>query len=311
MSFAGAPVVTVVVPTRDRSARLSTCLAGVLASLAGWGDSWELLVVDNGSTDATREVVERLASAEPRVRYVSEPAPGACRARNRAFDVARGDVVLFADDDIEVTPGWVGDMVAPVLDGTADAVAGRIRVADHLRKPWMTPTLLLHFGETLETTPPWVVAASFAVRREVATTIRFDEELGPGRLGFGDDDLLTRQLLEAGHRLVRCEGPPATHSFDPSRLTRVALLHKAEASGRSVAYISHHWSHTARRTFALRALKHMAEIALYRARNRPGPDQPITERELSLAVEVAFNRQMLRERRRPRNYARRGRTKLR
>lgn len=152
--------------------------------------------------------------------------------------------------------------------------------------------------------------ASFAISRQVAERIRLDEELGPGALGFGDDDLMTRQIREAGFRLVAVAGLPAVHHFDPSRLTRDALLDKAEASGRSIAYISHHWMHTSRRTFGLRWAKHAVQLAGYRMLHRPSSGCPITDKEMSLVTEVAYNRQMMRESKRARNYERRGLRRL-
>lgn len=96
-------VVTVAVCTRNRAEQLPECLSA-LAALSYPPDLLDLVVVDNAPTDGrTRAVVERFA----RFRYVVEPEPGLDRARNRALDAARGEIIAYTDDDVSVDAGWV------------------------------------------------------------------------------------------------------------------------------------------------------------------------------------------------------------
>ena len=95
--------VTVAVCTRSRAARLPLCLDAI-AALDYPGDLLDVMVVDNAPTDeSTKEVVARY----PRMRYVCEPAPGLDRARTRAIEEARGQVIAYTDDDVSVDSGWV------------------------------------------------------------------------------------------------------------------------------------------------------------------------------------------------------------
>src|SRR5439155_19997286 len=78
-------------------------------------DHFEVLVIDNNSTDRTRAVVAEFANAHPAPRHVLETQQGLDHARNRAIGEARGEILLFGDDDILVQPDWIAQMVVPLL----------------------------------------------------------------------------------------------------------------------------------------------------------------------------------------------------
>jgi GT2 family glycosyltransferase len=98
--------ISIVIATKDRSAYV----ARVLVSLAGQigAPSFEVIIVDNGSSDDTKAVVDAAAARESfPVRYVFEAAPNRGAARNRGVAVAQGYLVLFIDDDVALPPGFV------------------------------------------------------------------------------------------------------------------------------------------------------------------------------------------------------------
>lgn len=99
----------------------------------------ELIVVDNALTDDTAEVVASCNLTAIQVRYVHEPRRGKGYAYNRGTAEAQGEVLLFTDDDMRVPANWIAGMCEPVLSGQADAVAGGVKIAPHLERPWMTP----------------------------------------------------------------------------------------------------------------------------------------------------------------------------
>ncbi|MBC8040450.1 MAG: glycosyltransferase [Opitutaceae bacterium] len=94
-------VFSVILPTHNRAATLDRAVRSVLAQ--GCGD-FELIVIDDGSTDATPEVLARYG-AESRMRVVRTPCQGAARARNLGASVARGRYLAFQDSDDEWMPG--------------------------------------------------------------------------------------------------------------------------------------------------------------------------------------------------------------
>lgn len=101
----GEPVITVLMATRN----CADILEGVLDSytrLAAPPDGWQVVIVDNGSTDSTPEVVRRFADRLP-VTYVLEPQAGKSRAVNAGLRRVTGDLILFTDDDILPPAGWL------------------------------------------------------------------------------------------------------------------------------------------------------------------------------------------------------------
>jgi hypothetical protein len=115
------PVVSVVMPVRDRAALVGDAIASVRAqTLAGW----ELIVVDDGSSDGTPDVVERLAAEDPRIRLVRGAAAGVCAARNAGAEQARGRYVAWLDSDNAWVPHFLATMV-----GALEAAGGRAAYA--------------------------------------------------------------------------------------------------------------------------------------------------------------------------------------
>ncbi len=114
--------VTVAIPTYNRADFLRQTLAGIAAQQFP-REHFEVLVIDNNSTDHTRAVVAEFAAARPAPRYLLEPQQGLDYGRNRAIAEARGEIIVFGDDDILVQPDWLAQMTVPLL---ADASARRI-----------------------------------------------------------------------------------------------------------------------------------------------------------------------------------------
>ena len=105
-SLTGQCDVSVVVSTRNRADVLGNCLRALAANRATV--SFEIIVVDNGSTDGTREVVRAVAeTCEFPLHYVWEPRRGVSHGRNAGIARATGRIVAFTDDDIQVAADWV------------------------------------------------------------------------------------------------------------------------------------------------------------------------------------------------------------
>jgi GT2 family glycosyltransferase len=129
MSGAASPFVSIVVPTWNRAALLADCL-GALRQQDFVSENFEIVVVDDGSTDATEETVHRFqALPPPDVRYVRQPHGGANRARNAGVRASKGDPVIFVEDDVDVPREWLAALVeATHRHPEAGCVGGPIRV---------------------------------------------------------------------------------------------------------------------------------------------------------------------------------------
>lgn len=96
---------SVVIATKDRQAYLRRAVASLVDQNAPF--PFEIIVVDNGSTDATRSVVEAFETGAVTVRYIAEPQPNRAKARNSGVAIAAGRYVAFCDDDVLVPEGWI------------------------------------------------------------------------------------------------------------------------------------------------------------------------------------------------------------
>lgn len=206
---------TVAVCTLDRPRLLRQTL-GSLARAEPPASPWELLVVDNGGSEATRGVVESRRPPLP-VRRVCEPEVGLSRARNRSVREARGEVIAWIDDDVRVTPEWLvgyedairswpdaafyGGPIQPVFEGDPPDWLRRafdrldpVREAYGERDLGPEPRAIRDAGDL-----PY--GGNFAVRASVLTDRPFDPRLGRrgGDLLGGEELDLLGRLLAGGH----------------------------------------------------------------------------------------------------------------
>ncbi len=204
-----AAAVSVVLCTFNRA----TLLAGALAALAEQADAppYEVVVVDNNSTDGTRCVVETFA-ASGLVRYVHEPAQGLSYARNLGVATASADILAFTDDDVRVAPTWIAS-IARAFDEHAeiDMIGGKVEPEWQAEPPaWLgqtghAPLALVDYGAApLRITPAvprCLIGANVAIRRSALERVRgFSPRLqrvGEG-IGSTEDHDFQMRLLEAG-----------------------------------------------------------------------------------------------------------------
>src|SRR5208337_3393064 len=114
--------ITVILCTHNRSESLSKTLESLAASTLPDSVEWEVLVVDNNSSDRTRDVAESFCDHQPdHFRYLLEPRPGKSHALNTGIENSTGDILAFTDDDVTVEPMWLHNLTADLHD---DAWAG-------------------------------------------------------------------------------------------------------------------------------------------------------------------------------------------
>ena len=310
------PSVSIIFCTRNREASLRETLAAIelLTVPSGW--DVELVVVDNGSTDGTPERLSTFRSNKYPTTTVSEPIAGVARGRNCGLAASTGDIILFTDDDVRPPVDWIERMCQPIINGTADAVSGGIRMAPGLSQPWFGPMHRIMVASTEGFTDADVenlICANCAVHRRVLQFVPgFDVELGPGTMGFGEDTLFSKQILAAGCRIETHLDIQVEHHFDPSRITRAKFIDRMEREGHSRAYLVYHWEHAQPPS----TLKTIVKSAYVRARQlvhsiTASQSQNISARELCWIADVACAKRYKVEQRRERNYDRHGLIKLR
>lgn len=237
--------VSIIICTRNRAQSLKETLSAIANLEVPNGVRGEVLVVDNGSSDETRDVVSDAASPWGGVRWEREPRGGVAMARTLALRRARGDILLWTDDDVLPPRDWIGGMTEPIRRGECDAVAGGVRLGEGRLRQWMGKCIRswLASSESLDPKfPGRMIGANMAFHRGVAEAVsEFDPVLGPGALGMGEETLYSYQLETAGFRLIGALEVVVDHCFDARRLSRDWLERIALAMGRSEAYIAYHW----------------------------------------------------------------------
>ena len=99
--------ISVILCTHNSDNRLRTTLESFCQLNRPEGVEWELVAVDNNSTDRTEKVIRTFEGRLP-IDYVYEPEQGKSRALNTGVDVAQGELIVFTDDDVKPTPDWLG-----------------------------------------------------------------------------------------------------------------------------------------------------------------------------------------------------------
>ena len=208
-----APFFSVVIPVFNRAAALRQAIESVRAQTF---QGFEILVVDDGSTDDPHAVVEVIN--DPRIRFFRQANAGGGAARNRGIDQAVGGFIAFLDSDDTFLPHHLASM-RKLLDGTSDLIGyARVRVDRGDGRVFLKPPRGLLPGEKMGTylladrgfTPTITMVAP----REAAKTIRFHEKLRAAE----DTDFAIRLFL-AGYRFHMLEEPGAVWNdgFDPHR----------------------------------------------------------------------------------------------
>lgn len=226
---------SVLVPTYNRAGYLRLCLEGLAAQSAS-RDSFEVIVVDNNSTDTTREVTLAFAMRHPelRLRYCRELRQSAGHARNRGVAEARGEIVCFLDDDTVASAQWLDAMLAGFADPSVGC-AGGPAIPDYQgrpRPPWLEGELQgLLSGYNLPYTEPtplrrpeqFPFACNLALRRQVFDQVGlFRPELdrvGSEVLTGGETELIGR-CSRAGWQILFLPQAGVRHLMAPERLEK-------------------------------------------------------------------------------------------
>lgn len=223
---------TVAIPTHDRSAVLRQTLERLTRVIVPRGFDWEVIVVQNNCSDDTAIMLAEFQSRLP-LRALSESRPGVNHARNAAIEAARGEIIVFTDDDTLPAAGWLEAYVS-AFDAAPNAAVFGGPIAPQFTSqppPWIRdalPLLTSAFGgiearergvELNSTFFPF--GANMAFRTAALRTRPFDPTLGPrGKTRInGSEKELILHLLANGHAGRWVEDARVEHCIQPKQMT--------------------------------------------------------------------------------------------
>ncbi len=282
----GHPVdVSVIICTYNRSESLRRTLQAFCDLEIPRNVTWELLVVDNNSRDATRAVCSDFAARLP-LRYLFEASQGQNNALNRGVEEAEADLLLFTDDDVDVEPQWLVSFLNvarryPAVSFFGGKVIPRWECAP---PQWLSEnanSLLRHVATAFEMgeSEVFVTAsdcvfygANLAIRKQAFLgTTKFRPDLGPCGVGQvrGGETALLRELLADGHKGLYVPSMAVYHRNTSSRMTESYV--RAYYHGAGVTEVRMNESRNGHKAFLgaprylwLKLTKHALQYAMFR-----------------------------------------------
>ncbi|GLS79867.1 glycosyltransferase [Paracoccus marinus] len=247
------PRLTVIMCTRNRAEQLRRVLESAAAMQVPPGTTWEFLLVDNGSTDHTAEVVQSFDGRLP-IRRIVEPTPGLSNARNAGVAAARGDYILWTDDDVVIDPGWLaayadafsaypdavvfGGVIEPVYEEEPPAWfrENEDLLATIVAKRDLGPERRLM--ENVPGTIPY--GANYALRAAEQKRHRYDPALGvsPTHKRLGEETMVIDAIRKEGGAAVWVPAARVRHLIPAKRLTMDYVRVYSESAGETWAYLS-------------------------------------------------------------------------
>lgn len=243
-------IASVVICTYNRRELLEASVLSVMDQDLAAGE-FEIIVVDNNSTDGTRETVQRLAACSPvRITYLFEAVQGLSSARNAGISTAQGEIVVFIDDDIEAEPQWLRELSAVFDSSEIAGAGGPIRPVWPFPRPqWLGKDregflTVSEFEEARETGffhyPHYPWGANIAFRRTIFDTIGlFPPNLG--RIGaslLSNEELnLCKRIESAGFKIRFAPQAVIHHKIAPERMRKSWMMRRSYWQGRSDAIL--------------------------------------------------------------------------
>lgn len=232
--------VSLVIATYNRCKDLENTLESLLKQEGDGRIICEVLVIDNNSTDQTKEVVcayqKKVAEFNPgrilmEFQYLFEPIQGKTYAVNKGIKAAKGNIIAFTDDDAVLDPAWLLSIIQCFENYKCDGVGGRIIPIYPERTPqWIKdnqdlisgPIVMYDHGEECKKYQKPMLeffGANFAFKREVFNENGlFRTDIGPGAGTYGDDTEFISRLVTKGRSLYYCGKAVVRHPVDRKRM---------------------------------------------------------------------------------------------
>ncbi|WP_292490768.1 glycosyltransferase family 2 protein [Methanoculleus sp. 10] len=247
---------SVIIPTRNRSSLLEKAIQSLIAQTYS-SDDFEVIIIDNGSTDGTKDIVESYKAKIPHLIYAYETSPGLHVGRHAGLRIARGDILVYADDDIEAFPTWLEGIAESFEDPSVALVGGNNLPRYETSPPpwvellWSSTSFgrangmysILDFGSAIqEISPYYVWGCNFSIRKEVLLKVGgFHPDGMPDeflRYRGDGESAISQAVLNTGYKTVFNPKASVYHFVSAKRMTTDYIYKRGYIQGISDSYTS-------------------------------------------------------------------------
>jgi len=247
---------SIIIPTRNRAEILKRCLQ-CICGLESPDEDWEVLLLNNDSTDSTEEIVNSYRERLPNLRYFHTTDPGLHIGRNLGWEEAKGDVFCYIDDDSFVSKGWLKGIEKAFREPDVGLVGGpctpqyEVEPPDWLNKMWsrvhpdgkmLGYLSILDLGDSIKEINPYhVFGCNFAIRKSVLLEASgFHPDAMPQELikyrGDGES-YVSQYVLGNGQKTLYQPKASVFHHVPKERMTLKYFYHRAYINGISDSFV--------------------------------------------------------------------------
>ncbi|MCC6081345.1 hypothetical protein COC60_06190 [Bacillus thuringiensis] len=240
--------VSVTVCTYNRGNIIGECIESILKNNIE-KDLFEVLIIDNNSTDNTKEVVEQFCLKYSNVRYIREEKVGLSYARNRGIKEANGTIIAFIDDDVKVNENYIKYIIDFFNENSTEVcISGKVIPVWDFEKPeWFVSDFASIIGETTygETVctlkfREYPIGCNMIFKKNIFNKVGlFNTELGiqGDKLYLGEEVDICDRILKLGKKIYYLPNAFVYHKVHQNKVDQTYILNRLKLEGESVA----HW----------------------------------------------------------------------
>lgn len=251
---------SIVIPTYNRATILRNCLQHIYTMNSPNGD-WEVLVVDNGSKDKTREIIKEFQKKQYNLRYFYTERPGLHVGRNLGMEESRGEILCYMDDDSFVSKSWLVGIEEAFKDKDVALVGGpclplyESKPPKWIEKLWshneygksLSYLSLTDFGTSIKEIPAnYIYGCNLSIRKNILLKLEgFHPDGMPKELQIyrGDGEVyITLSIIDKGKKALYHPKVCIEHFIQNSRLSKEYFLSRAYNQGISNSYLEYRYN---------------------------------------------------------------------
>ncbi len=240
---------SIIIPTYQRPAFLLDALKNVRTQNFP-ADEYEIIVVDN-TTIPTPELASLCDSVQPLMCYIHEPRSGLHNARHAGARAAKGDILVYADDDVTCDANFLTEILKPYSDPEVGCVGGKILPAWEVAPPEWTNIFPKSFLSILDDNDgpkevQWIYGCNFSIRKKLLFEVGgFNpDSFGNRKMWWcrGDGEIgLLRKVRAAGGKVIYNPAAVVWHFIPKERLTVEYFRERAFKAGVETSFSKHHY----------------------------------------------------------------------